>query len=790
MQTDPPAPSTDGLEREIAGRFGVLPHFFRTADAAPGLIRELWGFAKSAYLDLPLPSEFKERLFVYLSRFCPVRYCIVRHAGFLMGLGRPAGDAAATVASVEHVVALLSRPVPDAAALALALGRLERAPAEHGLPQAGTPAEQDWFDALSAIFVDPPRAARARAAVAHAGGEPAFERLMAFLAFVRTAHFWTETHPDIGIEPDMLDLMRRHPALERLLLDESDADRIQGLDALRGTLDQLRESLRESEARQTFLLHLSDLLRPLSDPAQVQLCAARALGEHLAANRCQYCEALPDEDTLLWGVGHEVDVTHLEGYLRISDFDPAILDLFRAGRTLVVDDFAGQIGGERAAAFEAVQLRAALAVPLVKDGRLVAVLSLHHATPRHWTDAQVKLAEDVAERTWAALERAKAEAALRHSEASLQEADRRKDEFLATLAHELRNPLAPIRNALHLLRVASDRVSTDRVHAMLDRQVTHMVRLLDELLEVSRISRGVIELQRRRLDLGAIIADAVEASRPVIEQGRHTLDVTLPPEPVCVEGDAMRLAQVLSNLLNNAARYTDPGGRIALALHRDGAQAMVEVSDSGIGIAPEKMAGLFTMFGQIDRRDPRSQGGLGIGLALAQRLAQMHGGRVEAASEGAGHGSRFTLHLPLAPETPGEATPERPGEAGLGVKPRRVLVIDDNQDAADSTSMLLNVLGVQSHVAYDGESGLAAIQAWKPDIVLLDLGMPGMDGFEVARRIRADAGLAGLPVVALTGWGQQQDRQRTLEAGFDRHLVKPADPQALRAVLDTFAHQA
>jgi signal transduction histidine kinase len=558
-------------------------------------------------------------------------------------------------------------------------------------------------------------------------------------------------------------------------------------DATNRALDELRESLRRSEARHAFLLHLSDGLRPLSDPAQVMEQAARALGEHLAANRCQYCEALPDEDTLLWGPGYETDVSHLEGYIRISDFDPAILTLFRGGGTLVMDDVAERIhDADKLAAFSGAQIRAALAVPLVKDGRLVAVLSLHHASPRHWSDLQVKLAEDVAERTWAAVERARAEVALRQSEASLQEADRRKDEFLATLAHELRNPLAPIRNALHLLRMAPDRVSVERVHGMLDRQVTHMVRLLDELLEVSRISRGVIELQRRRLDLAAVVADAVEGSRPSIAHGQHHLELSIPPEPVFVEGDAMRLAQVLCNLLNNAARYSDPGGRVALTLRMVGAEAVVEVSDTGIGIAPGKLAGLFTMFGQIDRRDPRSQGGLGIGLALAQRLAQMHGGRVQAASEGPGHGSRFTLLLPLAPDRPGENPLERPADGSHGLPPRRVLVIDDNQDAADSTAMLLGVLGAQPHVAYDGESGLAALKAWRPDIVLLDLGMPGMDGFEVARRIRADAHTANLPVVALTGWGQQQDRQRTLEAGFDRHLVKPADPQALQAVLQAF----
>jgi signal transduction histidine kinase len=552
--------------------------------------------------------------------------------------------------------------------------------------------------------------------------------------------------------------------------------------------DELRESLRESAARQAFLLRLSDALRPLSDPARVQERAARSLGEHLGANRCQYCEALGDEDTLLWGPGYETGVDHLEGLIRISDFDPTILALFRAAKTLVIDDTGDASRGEpHLAAFAAAQIKAALAVPLVKDGRLVAVLSLHHGGARHWTDAEVTLVEDVAERTWAAVERARAEEALRQSEASLQEADRRKDEFLATLAHELRNPLAPIRNALHLLRFASDKISTERVHAMLDRQVKHMVRLLDELLEVSRISRGVIELRLRRIDLGAVLADALEASRPAIELGGHALEVALPGAPAWVEGDAMRLAQVLSNLLNNAARYTDAGGRIVLTLRREAGQAALEVRDSGIGIAPDKLAGIFAMFGQIDRHDPRSQGGLGIGLALAQRLAQMHGGRVEAASDGVGRGSRFTLFLPLAADRIDAAAAAPHAVAGPGSTPRRVLVIDDNRDAADSTQLLLSTLGAEARVAYEGSAGLAAIKAWRPDLVLLDLGMPGMDGYDLARLIRADADLADLPLVALTGWGQRHDLRRTQEAGFDHHLVKPADPQALKGVLDSFA---
>ena len=784
MERHPPETPTEAYAREVADRFGGLPHFFCSAQVAPGLGEGLWGFARSAYLDNPLPSAFKERLFVHLSRFCASRFCLVRHASFLMGHGRPAG-VDGPVAGVDEVIALLERPIPDAAALAGALQRLERGPALDELPLPGQPAEHDLLDALSAVFVDARRSTRAAAALRGALGERRFELAMALLAFVRTAHFWTETHPGLPFEADMLEAMRRHPRLERLLAG-GEGGVVPATGTARDAFDELRDSLREGEARQDCLLRLSDALRPLSDPGQVQACAARILGQHLGANRCQYCEALADEDTLLWGAGHADGVDVLQGLIRISDFDPAILDLFRRGRTLVVDDFAEQDRSpEQVAAFDGASIRAAVAVPLVKAGRLVAVLSLHHATPRHWTPAQVGLAEEVAERTWAAVERARAEEALRQSEASLQESDRRKDEFLATLAHELRNPLAPIRNALHLLRVAPDRISADRVHGMLDRQVRHMVRLLDELLEVSRISRGVIDLQRRHLDLRTVVSDAVEASRAAIEQRRHRLEVHLPDEPVVVDGDGMRLAQVLSNLLNNAARYTDAGGRIDLALRQDGRYACIEVRDTGIGIAPDKLASVFAMFGQLDRRDPRSQGGLGVGLALAQSLAHMHGGGIEAASEGAGRGSRFTLYLPLALEPAADALADAPPPAAPAAqRPQRVLVVDDNRDAADSACMLLGLLGAETSVAYDGAQGLERIGAWRPDVVLLDLGMPGLDGYEIARRVRAgEGGHPDVTLIALTGWGQQQDRQRTRESGFDHHLVKPVDPQALEAVL-------
>ena len=374
--------------------------------------------------------------------------------------------------------------------------------------------------------------------------------------------------------------------------------------------------------------------------------------------------------------------------------------------------------------------------------------------------------------------------ALRASEERLREADLRKDEFLATLAHELRNPLATIRTAVDLIGRRPDTVDIASVHAMLQRQVEHMVRLIDDLMEVSRISRGVIELSRQPLDLSRVLRESLDAARPAIERAGLGLGVELPDEPLMLEGDKVRLAQVLSNLVSNAVRYTDAGGRIDVVAWRERDQARVSITDTGIGIAADKLPGLFTLFRQIDRRDVRSQGGLGIGLSLAQRLAQMHGGRIQAESAGLGQGSRFTLSLPLSADVARSPAGE-PAPAAVDLPPRRVLVVDDNRDAADSTAMLLGAAGAQVRVAYDGDGALGTLENWRPDLVLLDIGMPVMDGLEVARRIREQPAFDSVRLVALTGWGQGEDIARTRASGFDTHLVKPAGITELMEVLRT-----
>ena len=420
--------------------------------------------------------------------------------------------------------------------------------------------------------------------------------------------------------------------------------------------------------------------------------------------------------------------------------------------------------------------RSAHATPLVAgDGSVLGVLTTFRPEPGRPSEREMRMADLLTRHAAGYIEQLRLVVALR-------DADRRKDEFLATLAHELRNPLAPIRNSLHLLRVAGARASAERVHEMLERQVNHMVRLVDDLMEVSRISRGKIDLRREPLDLAAVLRTAVETSKPLIERGRHELRLMLPDEPLPVDGDAVRLAQVFANLLNNAAKYTDDGGRIELAARRDGDSALVTVRDSGIGIAPEQLPRLFEMFSQIDRGAARAQGGLGIGLSLVQRLVQMHGGSVQAASDGLGHGSKFMVRLPLALAGTAAAGGPQPA-AAAPLQARRMMVVDDNRDAADSLGMLLGFLGGEVRVEHDGASALAAIDGWQPSVVLLDLGMPGMDGFEVARRIRGKSQHRALTLVALTGWGQEEDRRRTRAGGFDHHLIKPVDINVLQALL-------
>ncbi len=428
-----------------------------------------------------------------------------------------------------------------------------------------------------------------------------------------------------------------------------------------------------------------------------------------------------------------------------------------------------------------LSLKSYICVPLVVSGNPLGVLTFATAeSGRKYTDTDLALAVDLAHRAAVAVENTRLYQALR-------ETDRRKDEFLATLAHELRNPLAPIRNSLQILKMPRvDAEMVERSRDMMERQVHHLVRLVDDLLDVSRVMRGKIELRREKVELATIVARAVEMVQPLVDAQGHQLSVRISPESLLLDGDPVRLAQVVGNLLTNAAKYSESGGRIWLTANRDGDVAVLRVRDSGIGIAPQMLPRIFELFVQVDHASTKAQGGLGIGLTLVKNLVEMHNGTVEARSEGLAKGSEFVVRLPLLAQgldqNPGRATTEQsqepPPPSG-----HRLLVVDDNRDAANSLAMLLRLQGHEVRVAYSGMAALEVTKTYAADMVFLDIGMPGMDGYEVARRMRQRPGLEKVVLAALTGWGQQEDRRRTAEAGFNHHLVKPPEPQVLESLL-------
>jgi CheY-like chemotaxis protein len=368
------------------------------------------------------------------------------------------------------------------------------------------------------------------------------------------------------------------------------------------------------------------------------------------------------------------------------------------------------------------------------------------------------------------------------AERALLLADRRKDEFLATLAHELRNPLAPIRTGLDIMRLnASDPVACDRARAIMERQLKQMVRLVDDLLDVSRINTGKLTIRREQLMLQDVVNDALELARPFIAAQGHTLEVQLPPQPVFLVGDAARLAQVLSNLLHNAAKYTARGGTIALEAETGGGQLQLRVRDNGIGIPSALLDDIFEMFIQADSSLERSSAGLGVGLSLARKLVELHGGSIRAESAGQGRGSTFTVTLPILAASSAAAAEQAPVQVAHRLY--RILLADDNVDFVNGIGALLRSMGHQVHIAYDGQQALAAAEAFAPEFAFLDIGLPKLNGYDLARALQSLPALRHTVLVAVTGWGQQKDRQHAFEAGFHHHLVKPVSIDQLQEIL-------
>ncbi|MCA9114605.1 MAG: response regulator [Planctomycetaceae bacterium] len=608
---------------EVKERFGLIPNFFCLASESPEITQNLWGFAKTGYIDNPLPSLFKERLFVYMSRFCSVRYCIARHVGFLIGLGHPAGDSNCRTETVDQAVRLIRRDLPEGDDIRPQIAALKNSPAPlPQLPESDSPTEFAIIACATHVFLQTPQAPPCLDALRRVFRADQIEHLLVFLTFVRTAHFWTRIHPELTFEDDLQELFSVHEELAECVLSDPDAE---PSDSTQGLLDELAVLRREQA---------------------------------------------------LWEEVQRVNLV-------------------------------------------------------------------------------------------------------------LEEKDRQKDEFLATLAHELRNPLAPIRTGLELMKVMQhDTTALEEIRSTLEQQTKHLTRLVDDLLDVSRITSGKLQLKMCPVELEEVLRSSVTASQPFIDEGRHELLVTIPDQPVYLNADPQRLAQVFSNLLNNAAKYTPEGGRLLLTAVSDGSRIVVSVEDNGIGIPAERQTEIFSMFLQIESSPEELQQGLGVGLTLVKTLVEMHEGTVSVHSDGEHQGSVFRVSLPAIPNPQFALSGPVPPRGGLvQASKRRVLVVDDNRAAASMLSMVVKLLGHEVQTAHDGLEATELAADFLPDVILMDVGMPRMDGNEAARHIRAQPWGEPMMLVALTGWGQDEDRQRTREAGFDHHLVKPAEPSAIEELL-------
>jgi len=608
------------FEAGVARRFGILPNFFRSARAAPELIEQLWGFAKVGYLDNPMPSVFKERLFVSLSRYCPMRYCIVRHVGFLLGgeHGRAAGDESARAQTLDEVLTLLRRPSPWKRDMTLVYASLETPRLNGQWPAAGSQLEDDIFACAAVMFVEPARSDGARAALIRTLGERGYEFFSGCLAFIRTAHYWTMLHPEIESEEDMLALMRGHEELAQLLLEDPEADRSE-----------------------------------MSERTFAELASLRELNERQE---------------------------------------------------------------------------------------------------------------------------------LRKAKLALEEKDRQKDQFIAVLAHELRNPLGAIRTSAYALRRLN--LQDDRAGPLVervDRQTTAIARMLEDLLDASRIAFGKVSVRFESLDLRAFLREALDEHEPQGRQAGLQLTAQITEDTCYVNADRMRLRQVIDNLLSNAIKFTSAGGSVELILSIGNDAAVVSVRDTGIGFESEFSERLFEPFVQQEQGRDRSAGGLGLGLAIAARLATLQNGSLTASSPGIGRGAIFTLTIPVANPQTDNAINGTPAEQ---LCHRSVLLVEDNKDLADGFAELLRLHGAHVRVAYDGPSAIKNALEAAPDIILCDLGLPGeMDGFAVARACRAEGSLRNVRLVAASGYSSPEDHAKATTAGFDSLMIKPLTEESLRKLI-------
>jgi PAS domain S-box-containing protein len=570
---------------------------------------------------------------------------------------------------------------------------------------------------------------------------------------------------------------------------EETARRLFQEQAAREAAETSAREARHNEELFRFLADASKVLAELLGVPSTLEKVARLAVPHFA----DWCaiDLLESDDTLKRVTVAHVDPAKVEHAFELARRFPAdankggsVWNIVRTGQPEMLSEMPDSVLAESIADPEqlrmlrALGLRSYMGVPLKVHGKVIGAITFATAeSGRRFEKRDLGIAQDLAHRVGIALDNARL-----YAEA--KEADRRKDEFLAMLGHELRNPLAPIANALQLMnRPGTDPAVLARAREITERQFRHMVRLVDDLLDVSRIMRGKIGLRKERVALATVIGTATEMTRATIESRKQQLEVALPDEPVLLEADPTRLAQVVANLLHNAAKYSDEPGRIHLSAERQGDRVVVHIKDEGMGIPPEFLPSIFELFTQGDRSLERSEGGLGIGLTVVRKLVEMHGGTTAARSDGPGTGSEFIVTLPALP--PG--TPALPSEAGLpphaAGPPRRILVVDDNVDAAESMAMLLRDFGHQVSLAHDGPAAIRAAHERDPQVIILDIGLPEMNGYQVARALRQQPRFEKIVLIALTGYGQEEDRRRSREAGFDHHLVKPVKTDALQRLI-------
>lgn len=542
--------------------------------------------------------------------------------------------------------------------------------------------------------------------------------------------------------------------------------------------DEITKRKRQ-ERNLAFLAEASQDLAMLTNIDETMDSLGAKVCAYFNTSVCAFGEV--DERYEIVTIAHEskrAGVPSLKGVHRINDYHT---DDFRrscrAGEVYVVRDAAND-PRTKTEPMEALSIGSFVGVPLVRNGDWCFQFTLADPTPRDWRDDEIELMRELADRIWARLERARAEEALR-------EADQRKDEFLSMLAHELRNPLATVRNGLTILKQSDEPDSeTPQLVAVMDRQVTHLVRMIDDLLDVRRISRGKIELRPEQVELGALVTEAVEDIRPQFEQHQRILYFAPPKTDLLLHGDATRLTQVVTNLLTNGLRYTKEHGKVWVSVRKENNEAVLRIADNGIGLTDDQLTSIFELFAQADHALARSQGGLGIGLTLASQIVELHGGRIKANSKGLGQGSEFVVHLPLMEQ----AEKKKDKTEASAISPadqHAILVIDDNADAALTLSMILKKKGFEVHIRYDGLSGIEAAEAIRPVAILCDISMPQLDGYETARRIRNQAWGKDILLIALTGYGQEEDKQQAKQAGFNSFLTKPVDLNELINLLAT-----